>query len=150
MIIRRFENWPFDNSFSELDRIWRDLGRVVEGRPGKGSRLLSAGVYPLLNVSQDHENFYVRAEIPGLQLDDLNISVTGRSVAISGERKIESEDPKSRYHRKERESGKFRRQFNLPSDLNAEKVQARYRNGILMIVLPKAESAKPKRVTISS
>lgn len=152
MIIRRGDEWPFDierSVFSQLDRIWRDLGRVVEGSLGSRSVQQAAGVFPLMNVSQDSENFYIRTEVPGLKLEDINVSVTGRSVSLSGERKIESENEKVRYHRKERESGKFRRQFNLPTDLDAEKVQARYRNGILMVVLPKAETAKPRKVAIT-
>jgi HSP20 family protein len=110
---------------------------------------LPAGVFPLLNVTQDHDHFYVRSEIPGLKLDELDVSVTGRTVTIAGERKIPSEDYQVSYHRREREEGKFRRQFNLPTDVQSDQVQAKYRQGMLMIVFPKAESAKPKKITIS-
>jgi len=109
----------------------------------------SAGVYPLMNISQDGENFYVRSEIPGVKLEDLEVSVTGRSLTVAGERKFESEAENVRYHRRERPSGKFRRQFNFPTDLDTEQVKAQYRHGILMLVLPKAGSAKPRKVTIS-
>ncbi len=152
MFIKRLENWPFDSlgtSFSELGRLRRDLDQLMGFRMGPDDGLTTAGVFPLLNVSQDHDNFYVRSEIPGLTLDELDVSVTGRSLTISGERKIPTEDQQVRYHRREREAGKFRRQLNLPSDVNSEKVQAKYRHGILMMVLPKAESAKPKKISIS-
>jgi HSP20 family protein len=100
-------------------------------------------------MTQDHDSFYIRSEIPGMTLNELDVSVTGRNVTISGERKIPSEDHQVRYHRREREEGKFRRQFNLPTDVESDQVQAKYRNGMLMIVLPKAESAKPKKITIN-
>jgi HSP20 family protein len=124
-----------------------ELSRLVEVAPGFD---VPAGVFPLLNVSQDNENIYVRSEIPGMKREDIEVSTTGRSLTVSGERKIAEESEKAKWHRKERESGRFRRQVNLPTEVNAEKVQAQYRLGILMIVLPKAESAKPKQISISS
>lgn len=151
MEIRRGQGWPFaslTSEFSELDRFRRDLDRLLNGR-GWGKALdTSAGVFPLLNVSQDHGNYYIRSEIPGMSLDQLDVSVTGRSLTVAGERKIAHENERVRYHRREREAGKFRRQLNLPTDVNADKVEAKYRHGILMIVLPKAESAKPKKIEI--
>ena len=152
MLIRRVKSWPFEhqpNGFSELDRIRHDLSQLLTTRGGQVGVDSPAGVYPFLNVTQDHDSFYIRSEIPGMTLSELDVSVTGRNVTISGERKIPSEDYQVSYHRREREEGKFRRQFNLPTDVESDQVQAKYRNGILMIVLPKAESAKPKKITIS-
>ena len=154
MLIRRVENWPFEhplNEFTELDRLRRDLGLVLNGRQSRFSGSEPpAGVFPLLHVTHDHDNFYIRSEVPGMTLDKLDVSVTGRTVSISGERTIPSEKDQVRYHRQEREAGKFRRQFNLPSDVDSDQVQAKYRHGMLMIVLPKSESAKPRKITISS
>jgi HSP20 family protein len=152
MMIRRVENWPFEGipgGLAELERVRRDLGRLFTGRSGINGWDSPAGVYPLLNVSHDSENVYVRSEIPGINLDQLDVSVTGRSLTISGERSIPDEDSKVRYHRRERDSGKFRRQLNLPSDVDSERVQAKYQHGILMVVLPKSETAKPKKIAIS-
>ena len=152
MLIRRFEGWPFegvDSVFLELERMRRDLDRLFEG-PERGNDVFSsAGVFPLWNVSQDRDNYYVRSEVPGMTLDELDVSVTGRSLTIWGERKIPTENQSVRYRRREREAGKFRRQLNLPTDVNSEQVQARYQQGILMVELPKAESAKPKKISIS-
>jgi len=152
MIIRRLENWPFEGvsgGISELDRIRRDLGRLFSGRNGVDGWDAPAGVFPLLNVSHDSENVYVRSEIPGVILDQLDVSVTGRSLTVSGERAIPDEKAPVRYHRRERESGKFRRQFNLPTDVDSDRVEAKYQHGILMVVLPKSEKAKPKKIAIS-
>jgi HSP20 family protein len=153
MLIRRVKSWPFEhqlNGFSELDRLRRDLSRVLT-TPGAQVGLDSpAGVYPFLNVTEDQDNFYIRSEVPGITMDELDVSVTGRNVTVSGERKIPAEDQQVRYHRREREAGKFRRQFNLSTDIESERVEAKYRHGMLMIILPKAESAKPRKIPINS
>ncbi len=152
MLIRRVKSWPLEhqlNGLSELDRLRRDLSQIFALPESQAGLDSPAGVYPFLNVTQDQDNFYVRSEIPGMSLDELDVSVTGRNVSIAGERNIPSEDKGVRYHRREREAGKFRRQFNLPTDVEAEKVEARYRHGMLMIVLPKAESAKPRKISIN-
>jgi len=153
MLMHRVGNWPFTNQvngFSEIDRLRDDLAQFLTNRRGRLAGELSAGVFPLLNVNEDHDNFYIRSEIPGMTLDELDVSVTGRNVTIAGERKIPSEDQKVRYHRREREEGKFRRQFNLPADIDNTRVQAKYRHGMLMIVLPKAESSKPRKIAINA
>ena len=87
MIIRRLENWPFDGfsgGVSELDRLRRDFGRLLNGGTGDNGWDSPAGVFPLMNVSQDSENVYVRSEIPGMTLDQLDVSVTGRSLSCYG------------------------------------------------------------------
>ena len=152
MVIRRLENWPFDGfsgGVSELDRLRRDLGRLFNGLPRANGWDSPAGVYPLMNVSQDNENVYVRSEIPGMTLNQIDVSVTGRSLTVTGERAIPDEDSKVRYHRREREAGKIRRQLTLPTDVDNERVQAKYQHGILMVILPKAEKAKPKKIAIT-
>ena len=152
MLIRQVKRWPFENQlngFSDLDRLRRDLSQFFTTQGGQVGLDSPAGVYPFLNVTQDQDNFYIRSEVPGMTLDELDVSVTGRNVTVSGERKIPSEDQQVRYHRREREAGKFRRQFNLPTDVESDKVEAKYRHGMLMIVLPKAESAKPRKISIN-
>jgi HSP20 family protein len=108
----------------------------------------TAGVFPLMNVTEDKDSFYVRAELPGLKPDELEISVTGDTLSLSGERKITAEDENAQYHRREREAGKFSRIVSLPSQVNTGKVDARCTDGILTVVLPKAEATKPKQITI--
>ena len=152
MLIRKLERWPFEDlgdGFLALNRMRRDLDSLLEGRETTNGTRSSAGVFPLMNVSEDPDNYYVRSEIPGMTLEELDVSVTGRSVTVGGERKIPSEEHNVRYHRREREAGKFRRQLNLPTDVEGERVEAKYRHGILMVVLPKAESAKPRKISIS-
>lgn len=152
MIVRRLENWPFNgfhSGISEFDQVQRFLGRLFNGRTEVDGWDTPAKVYPLLNVSHDSENVYVRSEIPGMMLDQLDVSVTGRSLTVTGERSIPDEDSTVRYHRREREAGKFRRQLNLPTDVDSDRVQANYQHGILMVVLPKSEKAKPRKIAIN-
>ncbi len=152
MLLRRVKSWPFEhqlNGFSEFDRLRRDLSQILTTPVSQVGLDSPAGVYPFLNVTQDQENFYIRSEIPGMTLDELDVSVTGRTMTIAGERRIPSENQEVRYHRREREAGKFRRQFNLPTDVEPDKVEAKYRHGMLMIVLPKAESAKPRKISVN-
>jgi HSP20 family protein len=110
---------------------------------------VSAGVFPLINLSEDKDNYYVRAELPGVKGEELDIQVTGKNLAISGERKIAAEEESAKYHRREREAGTFSRMIGLPGEINSENVEAKLENGILNIVVSKAEIAKPKQISVS-
>jgi HSP20 family protein len=153
MILRRLSNWPrwdWQDPFEELERMRRQMDRLFEGLTG---RLLSdptAGVFPLVNVTEGNDNYYVRAELPGVKAGDMDISVTGTSLSISGERKIAPEDEKANYHRREREAGNFSRVINLPGQIDTSKVEARCADGVLTVILPKSEAAKPKQITIKA
>lgn len=110
----------------------------------------AAGVFPLINVTEDKDNYYVRAELPGLKADDLELSVTGETLSISGERKIPAEDEKAQYHRRERDAGRFSRIVSLPAQLNTGKVEASCTDGVLAVTLPKAEEAKPRQIAVKT
>ena len=108
----------------------------------------SAGVFPLMNVTEDKEKYYIRAELPGVKADELDISVTGDTLSISGERKLPVEDEKARYHRREREAGRFSRILSLPAQVDTGKVEASCTDGVLTVILPRAEEAKPKQIAV--
>ena len=108
----------------------------------------TAGVFPLTNVTEDTENYYVRAELPGIKSGELDIQVTSEGISISGERKIAEEGNNVRYHRREREAGKFSRLINLPGKVDINKVEAFMENGILKVTIPKSEAAKPRQITV--
>ena len=152
MIYRRLFNvptWQSRSPFGELERMRQQLSRMFE-ETGAPHRAAQAGVFPLTNLSEDKDNYYVRAELPGVKGDELDIQVTGKNLAISGERKIASEDDGARYHRREREAGTFSRMIGLPGDINRDKVDAKLENGVLTVVVPKADIAKPKQIAVSS
>jgi HSP20 family protein len=140
--------WDLTNPFDELDRIRKEMDRLTEGFAKGFFAAPAAGVFPLVNVTEGRDNFYVRAELPGIKADELDISVTADTLSISGERRIPVEDQKVRYHRREREGGKFSRSISLPVPVDAAKVEARCADGILTVVLPKVEEARPKQIPV--
>ena len=151
LFLRREPNWRTINNwspFEELNRMKRDMERLTEGITRGYTRSSSAGVFPLMNLTEDNDAYYIRAELPGMKADEIELSVTGDSISISGERKITNEDTEAKYHRRERESGKFNRILNLPGPIDVEKVDASSVDGVLTIKLPKAEIAKPRQITI--
>ena len=153
MIARRLFDWPgagWQNPATQLDQMRRDMARISSalfGRPE--SRVLSSGVFPAVNIHEDKDSFYVRAELPGINSQDLDLQVTGRNLSITGERKIESHGDGVKFHRKEREAGKFSRVIGLPSDIDAEKIDAKIVNGMLTITIPKSEAAKPRQIAVN-
>jgi len=149
MIYRRFFNVPtlrVRSPWDELHRMRQHLEHVFDDAP---QQRVSAGVFPLTNLTEDKNNYYVRAELPGVKGDELDIQVTGNNLAISGERKIAAEE-EARYHRREREAGTFSRMIGLPGEVDTDKIGANLENGILTIVVSKAEIAKPKQISVSS
>jgi len=153
MLLRRVTDWPtrrWSSSFDELERMRRQMDLLAEGLTRGSWREPAAGVFPLMNVTEDKDNYYVRAELPGLKADDLNISVTGDTLSISGERKISVEDEKAQYHRREREAGKFSRIVSLPAQMDTGKVEAHCNEGVLTVVLPKAEAVKPRQIAVKA
>jgi HSP20 family protein len=153
MIMRRLTGWPtmgWRNPLDELDFVRRELGRLAQGLTGGSIEQPSAGVFPAVNVTEDKDNFFVRAELPGIKADDLDISITGKTVTIAGERKASNEGEGVKYHRRERDSGRFSRVISLPSDIDVSKVEARSTDGILTVVLPKAETTKPKQIKVKA
>lgn len=149
MIYRRFFNvptWRFRSPWDELHRMRQQLEQMFDDTPGHRA---SAGVFPLINLTEDRNNYYVRAELPGVKAEALDIQATANNIAISGERKIAAEGD-ARYHRREREAGSFSRMIGLPGDINSDKVDAKLENGVLTVVIAKAEAAKPKQITIKS
>lgn len=150
MLRRMFDTpaWGWRSPFMELENMRRQLEKFSQDF-GKGTvRSRWSGVFPLLNLTEDKEAYRVRAELPGMKAEDMDISVTGNNLAISGERKIAAEAKEAKYHRRERESGRFSRMISLPGEVEAEKIEANLANGILTMVLPKAEKAKPRQITV--
>ena len=151
MIFRRpfySPSWGLGSVFEELERMRRRLEEMPGGLERRPYRILGAGVFPLINLTEDKDNYYVRAEMPGLKADDISISVANNNLSISGERKIASEGENVRYHRREREAGTFNRMVSLPGEVDADKVEANHVNGVLTVIVPKAEATKPKQITV--
>lgn len=139
--------WPF--SFEEMERMARQMNRLTGGILGRpGTSMFSAKVFPAVNISEDKGKYYVRTELPGIKSDEINLEIIGKNLTISGERKIPSEGENARYHRKEREAGRFSRVIGLPGDVEVNSVEAKLTNGLLTVAIAKAETAKPKQITV--
>ena len=139
---------PLGDMWSEMNRLQGEMNRLF-GRYGAGDGSeRTAGGYPALDLWEDEENLYVEAELPGMELGDLEIFVNGDDqLSIKGERKP-PEIEKASWHRRERGFGSFSRLMSLPQNVDAEKVQAEFKNGVLTISMPKKEESKPRRIEV--
>jgi HSP20 family protein len=127
----------------ELDRLFTgSFGELAP--PSQLPRLWN----PAVDVYQDKDNVYVKAEVPGMKKEDVEVSLHDGILSISGERKSETQHKDAETYRSERFVGRFQRSFTLPSLVKADEVKAQYKDGILTITLPKAEEAKPKQIEI--
>jgi HSP20 family protein len=131
----------------EVDRLRQEVDHLF-GNFLSGTAPFFSRAYPAINLSEKENSFYVRAEFPGVKPEGLDISVVEGRLHIRGERKIDVEEQNTNYHRREREAGFFRRTIALPAKVDSGKVSASMKNGILTIILPKSEEAKPKKITV--
>lgn len=134
----------------EMDRLFGDFFgrsgyRPAEYRPAE--EVVGRNEFPPLNVWERDEEVLVEAEIPGVKSEDLEISATGNELSLKG-RRPDVEEQNVAYHRRERGAGDFHRIVRLPAEIDSQKVEARLTDGVLLITLPKAEVAKPKKITI--
>ena len=106
--------------------------------------------WPAIDVAEEKDSIVVRAEVPGCKADDIDISVHGSVLTISGEKKLSEEKKEKGYYHVESTYGSFRREVTLPTDVNQSKVDASYKDGVLSITLPKAEKAKSIKVKIKA
>ncbi len=145
------------NAFREMEELRREMDRLLEGRmpttrlfrsaflPGRAARQ-----YPLCNLSEDKDNIYVEALSPGLDTQSLNVTVVRNSLTLSGEKlTAQAGVQPEAYHRSERAAGKFVRTIELPAEVDEGKVRAEYKDGLLLVTLPKAEKAKPKQISVN-
>ena len=129
----------------EIDQAFRGVGRSTLNPsflPGIGT-----GDFPRINLSEDEESYFIEAVVPGVDPKDLDLNLMQGTLTLSGERRA---DEKKGYtwHRHERGAGKFMRTIELPNSVDGAKVDAEYRNGVLLIRLPKQPSAKPKKISV--
>jgi HSP20 family protein len=122
---------------------------LVQDLLGRGGRpvMPSAAGFPPLNVWEDGDSLYAEAELPGIKHEDLEITVMAGDLTIQGRRSTLATEGVT-FHRQERGAGTFNRVVRLPVEVDAQRVEATIRDGVLLVKLPKAESAKPKKITV--
>ena len=141
-------SWP---SMSRLTDLRDEIDRLFDV-PLAGLTQTSpwmSGWTPALDVYEDKDHFTVKAEVPGMKKEDIEVSLHEGTLTVSGERKEEAASKESGLYRSERYFGRFQRAVDLPASVVGDKVKAEYRDGILTITLPKAEEAKPRQINVN-
>ena len=137
--------------FKEFERMRRDMDRLwdsfLEGAPGRRGEERGEWL-PSLDVSETKNELVVKAEVPGMDAKDIDISLSDGTLTIKGEKKQEKEEKEADYQLVERSYGSFIRSIRLPKEVQADKINASYKDGILKIALPKSEEAKKKEIKI--
>ena len=143
-----YRRYRVPSVWRELNQIQRDMNRVFDGYSPVRARI--APSYPALNIWSSEEGLVVNAEVPGIDVEDIEISVVGETLTLNGARKSEDLEEGARYHRQERGYGKFNRSVELPFPVDIDKVEATFKNGVLQISLPRSEADKPKKIVVKS
>jgi len=133
----------------ELEGLRREMDRLWESFFGERAGIEAAEAWlPALDLTETKDNLIVKAELPGVDPKDVEITLSGNVLSIKGEKKQEKEEKEEDYHLIERRYGSFVRSIRLPVEVQEDKIEASYKNGILKIVLPKVEKAKKKEIKI--
>ena len=139
----------------EMESLRREIDGAFKGF-GMGSFLepsflpgMGLKRFPQINVAQDKDNVYVEALVPGVEAKDLDLTVMRSVLSLTGERKEET-GPQQTWHRRERGHGKFMRTIDLPCDVDADKIVAKFSNGVLLVTMPIQERAKPKKISVKA
>jgi HSP20 family protein len=145
MAIIRWE--PFRDLMTtqrEFDRLFKEAFSPMFGEGELSTRTWA----PPVDIYENENNIVLKADLPGVDPKDVEVRVEDSTLYLKGERKFEKETKEENYHRVERSYGSFARSFSLPNSINAEKVKAEYKDGLLTLTLPKREEAKPKTIKI--
>ena len=141
--------------FGELDEAQNRITRFLGGFPntirmgeGNGHSLMVADWSPLVDITEEDDEYLFKADLPEIKKDDVKVTVENGILCVFGERKIEKEEKKTKFHRIERSYGTFRRSFTLPQDADGTKVTADFRDGVLKVHLPKTAIAEPKAIEV--
>ena len=140
---------PMRNLFN----LHNEMGRIFGGAFGSqegGTDMEETYWMPTVDISEMEDGFEIRAELPGISEDDVNVTVTDNVLTIKGEKRQETETDGKNYHRVERRYGSFQRKFTLPADINTDNIKAEFSDGVLTLSIPKSETEKPTEVPITT
>jgi HSP20 family protein len=138
---------PFRHLSNLRDEIDRLFDSPLNALTSNSQQFLS-GWLPAIDLHENKDQLVLRAELPGMKREDIEVSLHGDVLTVSGERKEEKDFKDSEVYRSERFLGKFQRSFTLPCDVDGAKVKADYREGVLTVSLPKAEESRPKQIEV--
>jgi HSP20 family protein len=146
-------NGWYDTDARMIDQFRSRLGRLfsdfLEDSPSRfgGNGFSAERVFPPINLWEDEGNVYAECELPGVQMEDLDVTVVGRDLSIKGQR-MPKEFEGAPFHRRERDVGSFHRVVHLPIDIDSKKVSAELQHGVLTMTLPKAAQARPRKIEV--
>jgi len=133
--------WPFQRLFEEMFEDWDRESPLPDLR--RGARFV-----PAIDVTEDENSVTLTAEIPGMEREDLDVTVDDGVLTLKGEKRDEQVSDETGFHRVERRYGQFERRIRLPEYVDAEKIEATYKDGVLKLTMPKSEAAKAKSIEI--
>jgi len=135
--------------FGSLAEIREEMNRMFDTSLRRRGNLLESAFAPAIDVVEEKDNFLVKADLPGLSKDDVSVAVQDNFLTIKGERKYDWEKKESNFYHQERVYGQFIRTVELPTRVDAGKVLATFKDGVLHVTLPKSEEAKPKEIKVN-
>lgn len=146
MYIRRW------NPVNEMMAIQNQIGRILRESmdKGEGGEFEYGAWLPPVDLREEADKVVLEMEVPGIRKEDVEIHIENNVLTVRGEKKFERDEKKENYHKIERTYGKFSRSFSLPSAIKSDSVEATMKDGILVLSLPYAEEAKPKKIAIKS
>jgi len=144
---------PHWSPFRHLSNLREEIDRLFESPLAEltqSPHQFLSGWMPAVDVYEDKDNLHLKAELPGINKEDIQISVHDGVLTLSGERKPDEKCQNAHVYRSERSLGRFQRTLTLPAQVNPDKIRATYKDGILSVLLPKAEESKPKHIEIKA
>ena len=140
------------NPWREVSTLHNRFNRFVDDpffRIGRLDENANPGLWnPAVDLYEKDDHYVIKAELPGVDKDDIKVDLKDRVLTLSGERAYDNEVKEENYYRRERSYGKFQRVFTLPADVDSDKISAEFKEGVLRVEVPKPEEKKPKQVTI--
>jgi HSP20 family protein len=143
---------PFGQFRSQFDRLFEDFFGDYDAPATRREAAAAPAISPSLDVAESDKAYEIAVELPGVEEKDLDVTVSDGVLAIKGEKRSESEEKEKNYHRVERSYGSFERRLTLPAEVDADKIDAGFANGVLTVTIPKSAGAKEsvKKVAIKS
>jgi len=142
---------PTGDVWGEMRRVQGEMDRLFGGLLAGSDRARGVGgVFPSLNLYADDKKVTLRYEMPGVPLDKVDITITGDTLTVKGERDLGQSSKEMSFHRRERRGGYFNRTVTLPVEVDPEKAVAKYHNGVLEVVIDRAEKTKPRQIPIKA
>ena len=146
-LIRKDPAFELTSLHDRVNQLFRQAFSGLEGL-GLEQSITSPTFLPPVDILEDDHNIKLKAEIPGVKVEDLAVTLENNVITITGERKFKDEEEEDNFHRIERRYGKFTRSFTLPAGVDSANVNAMFEDGVLNVTLPKRDEFKPKQITI--